>query len=279
MEAGVTQARGAKGRARFGPPKSAIGAFFWAALQLPRALLWQLRERELRSLAVLPVVVTLVVGLALTVSALVFAGPLLGHFMHRDAGVLGGVTWIAARILTTLLLVLAAGMVTWQLQGAIAGAFYERMSLYVQRVVDGEAPAPATGALQVVREAALGLFPRTKRILAWALTAIAASTLILVPGFGAPLVLVAQTAIAACFLSTGAISESRPRLGLPRLLIVREAAVVLGLALGLVPIVLFPPLMAFVGGPVTIAGALVAVGARRRREALAPVAPIAQPQP
>ena len=50
------------GRESFGPPKFGLAAFFWALLQFPRALLWQLREKELRSLAVLPNLVTLLFG-------------------------------------------------------------------------------------------------------------------------------------------------------------------------------------------------------------------------
>jgi hypothetical protein len=104
-----------------------------------------------------------------------------------------------------------------------------------------------------------------RRLFAWALSSAAAYLLVLVPGAGPVLVVVAQTAIAALFLAHGTIVENRARLGLPRMLLVREPALVMGLALALSPLVLFPPLMVVTGGPVAIAGALVALGAARRR--------------
>ncbi|MBI5547022.1 MAG: hypothetical protein HY901_24335 [Deltaproteobacteria bacterium] len=258
-------AKGASGRAGFGPPRAAVGAFFWSALQLPRALLWQLRDGELRSLAVLPFLVTFLAGAATTSGAVLGAGPLQEQLMTRGEGVLGGVAWLAARALLTIVLLSAAGLATWHLQGFIASAFLERMALHVQRLVDGEAPAPATGALEVLGNAALGVFPRLKGLVAWGLSAMAASTLILVPGFGPVLVVAAQTAIGALFLAHGAIADNRARLGLPRRLLLREPAMVLGLALALAPLLVVPPLLLFSGGPVAIAGALVALGAQRRR--------------
>ena len=206
----------------------------------------------------------LLVGGALTAAAIFGAGPLLEHFMTRGTGVLAGVAYVTARIVFTLVLVVLAAVATWHVQGLIADAFLERMALCVQRVVDGEAPEPEKGALHVLRSAALGFFPRVRRIVAWLLTTAAAASLILVPTFGPVLVVVAQTAISALFLAHGTIADNRGRLGLPRLLLVREPALVLGLAVSLSPLLLVPPLMLVTGGPVAIARA-VALGARRRR--------------
>jgi hypothetical protein len=219
-------------------------------------------------LAVLPGAVTLTVGAALTVASFLVAGPLEGLLMQHRPGLLGGAAWLAVRILLLALLLLASGLATWQLQGAIASAYLERMALYVQQEVEGQAPAPAVGPAQVVRKAAMGVLPRVKGLVAWALSALAATTLILVPGVGPILVMAAQAAIASGFLAHGAIADNRERLGLPPRLLLREPASVLGLALGLVPLVLVPPLLMFAGGPVTIAGALVALGIHRRRLAL-----------
>ncbi|HEY3449574.1 MAG TPA: hypothetical protein VGK67_24690 [Myxococcales bacterium] len=213
----------------------------------------------------LPNLVTLLVGTALTAAAVVGAGPLLEQLMSKGSGALAAAAWVTARVVLTLVLVVAAGIATWHVQSAIADAYLERMALYVQRVVDGDAPAPVKGALEVLRSAALGIFPRVKRLFAWALSALAAATLVLVPTVGPVLVVVAQTAIAALFLAHGTIADNRARLGLPRLLLVREPALVAGLALSLSPLLLVPPLMLVTGGPVAIAGALVALGARRRR--------------
>ena len=255
----------ASGRADFGPPRFGLFAFFWAVLQLPRAVLWQLREKELRSLAVLPALVTLLVGAALTTVAVVGAEPLLAQMMTQGTGMLAEAAWITARVLLTLVLVAVAAVLTWHVQSFIADAYLERMALYVQRVVDGAAPEPSKGALHVLHSAARGFFPRVKRLVAWALSAVAAATLVLIPSVGPVLAVAAQTAIAVLFLAHGTIADNRARLGLPRLLLVREPALVLGLALSLVPLVLLPPLMLVSGGPVAIAGALVALGARRRR--------------
>lgn len=258
---------GPAGRARFGPPRFGVAAFFWAILQFPRALVWQLRESQLRELAVLPNVVTLVVGAALTGAAGFGAGPLLEQLMTRGEGLLASAAWVTARIVLTLVLVAAAAVLTWHVQGFIAEAYLERMALYVQQVVEGAAPEPEKGALQVLRAAALGVFPRVKRLVAWALSAAAAATLVLVPTVGPVLVVVGQTAIAALFMAHGTIAENRARLGLPRRLLLREPALVLGLAVALSPLILLPPLLLFTGGPVAIAGALVALGAKRRAEA------------
>jgi uncharacterized protein involved in cysteine biosynthesis len=110
------------------------------------------------------------------------------------------------------------------------------------------------------------------RIVSWLLSTIAALTLVLVPVVGPVLVIVVQTVIGALFLSHSVITDNRVRLGLPRRLLLREPAVVLGLATALTPLLLLPPLMIFAGGPVAIAGALVAVGTQRRRGASASMA-------
>ncbi|MFZ5440367.1 MAG: EI24 domain-containing protein [Myxococcota bacterium] len=251
-------------RPDFGPPRNALGAFGWAALQLPRAVVWQWRERELRQLMVAPALTTLLVGLALLTAAVLGAGPLEAALLSRGDGLLAGLAWLALRVVLTVVLVVAALLTTWQLQGAIAAASLERMALYVQRAVEGAAPPPQLGALAVVKTAVRSLFPTVRRLVAWALSALAAATLVLVPLAGPVLVVVAQTLIAVLFLSHGAITDNRQRLGLPRRLLLREPALVLGFALALVPLVLVPPLMLVFGGPVAIAGALVALGVGRR---------------
>ncbi len=253
------------GRVSFGPPKPAVGAFLWSALQLPRAWLWQFREKDLRALAMGPAVITFVVGAVLIAAAVGGAGPLQDLWTSRGTGLVGGVTWLAERVLLTVVLVIGAAMITWQLQGAIASASLERMALYVQRVVQGDAPAPTVGALEVVRRAALGFLPRVGRLVVWLLSTAVALTLVLVPVIGPVLVVVAQTCIASLFLAHGAIADNRERLGLPRRLLLREPALVLGLAVAFVPLILVPPLMLVSGGPVAIAGALVALGSQRRQ--------------
>jgi uncharacterized protein involved in cysteine biosynthesis len=258
----MSQALG--GRERFGPPRQPIGAFAWALLQLPRAAWWQLREKELRALALAPALITFAIGMVLTIGAIFAVEPILTWWSDKSPGVLGEVTWIAERVVLTVVLLIGAALATWQLQGAIASAPLERMTLYVERVVNGTAPPPKVGPLEVVKRAARGLFPRTARIVAWLLSTVAALLLIAVPVVGPVLVVVVQTAIGALFLAHGAIADNRERLGLPRKLLLKEPALVLGLAVAVVPLVLFPPAMVLSGGPVAIAGALVALGSRRR---------------
>jgi uncharacterized protein involved in cysteine biosynthesis len=259
------------GREKFGPPRQPVGAFFWAMLQLPRAAWWQVREKELRVLALMPALLTLAVGLVLTAGAIIAVEPILTWWSDRSPGFLGDVTWIAERVVLTVVLLIGAAFVTWQLQGAIASGPLERMMLHVQRVVNGEAPPPKVGPLEVVKRAARGLFPRTARVVAWVLCTIVALTLIAVPVVGPVLVVAVQTAIGALFLAHGAIADNRERLGLPRKLLLKEPAIVLGLAVAFVPLVLFPPVMVLSGGPVAIAGALAALGTQRREaERVAP---------
>lgn len=252
------------GRATFGPPRNAFGAFGWATLQLPRALLWQVRERELRGLAFVPALLTFGLGATGCVLALLSAGPLQELLFDRAPGLFGAATWLAIRIGLTTLLLVGALLTAWQLQGAIASAALERMALHVQRVVLGDAPAPAIDARAVVKRAVVGLFPSVRRLTLWALSSIAAMTLILVPVVGAALVVIVQTALGALFLAHGAITDNRDRLGLPRRLLLKEPALLLGYALACVPLVLFPPALLFVAGPVSIGGAMVAVGQTRR---------------
>jgi hypothetical protein len=264
-EAPASSESAPRGRPTFGPPDAWVGAFLWATLQFPRAVLWQLREKELRKLAFAPALVTLLVGLGLFIAAVVSAGPLALWLLHHATAFSSGLAELTARVIVTAMLIVMAAGATWQLQGSISAAALQRMALYVQRVVEGEAPEPSLTAVQVVALAVKTLIPSLSRFLAFALSWLAAATLILVPVAGPVLVLVAQTAIGALFLSHGAIAGNRERLGLPRLLALRESAVVLGLALAFAPLILVPPLMLFTGGPVAIAGAMVAIGSRRRR--------------
>jgi uncharacterized protein involved in cysteine biosynthesis len=252
------------GREKFGPPKQPLGAFVWALVQVPRAVWWQLREKELRALALAPALITLALGVLLTIGAILAAEPILTWWATRSPGVLGQVTWIAERVVLTVVLLIGAALTTWQLQGAIASASLERMTLCVQRIVNGEAPPPTVGALQVVKRAARNLFPRTRQLVAWGLSTALALTLIAVPVVGPVLVVVAQTALGSLFLAHGTITDNRERLGLPRKLLLKEPALVLGLAVALAPLILFPPAMILSGGPVAIAGALVALGTQRR---------------
>lgn len=256
------------GREHFGPPKNPLGAFAWSAVQLPRAVLWQWREKELRALMVAPALVTFLVGLALLVAAVLGAGALQDTLLHLGDGGLASLAAVALRVALTAVLVVAALLVTLQLQGAIAAASLERMALYVQRTIEGDAPPPAMGTLAVVKTAVRTLFPTAKRLVIWALSALVAATLVLVPVVGPVLVVVTQTAIGVLFLAHGTITDNRARLGLPRRFLLREPALVLGFAVVLVPLVLVPPLMLLFGGPVAIAGALVAVGSKRRRDSL-----------
>ncbi len=253
------------GRAEFGPPRNPFGAFAWALVQLPRAGVWLVRERELRGLAFMPALVTFGVGFLLSVIAVMSAAPLQELLLDRAPGALGGVTWLVTRVVLTVVLVIGALLTSWQLQGAFAAAGLERMALHVQKVVDGAAPAASIGTSAIVKRAVLGVFPSVRRLVLWALTSFAALTLVLVPVVGPVLVVVAQTAIGALFLAHGAIADNRDRLGLPRRLLLREPALLLGYALACVPLVLFPPVLLFVSGPVGIGGTLVALGAARRR--------------
>jgi uncharacterized protein involved in cysteine biosynthesis len=237
----------------------------WAALQLPRALLWQLREPRLRALAVFPAVVAFGIGMTLSVLAVISEEPLHHLLATRTPGAVGNAAWFAERLVLTLVMLIGVIFATWQLQSAVAGAALERMALYVQREINGAAPDAKLGTLEVVKRAALGFIPRVGRVISWLLSTIAALTLVLVPVIGPVLVLVVQTIIGACFLAHSVITDNRERLGLPRRLLLEEPALVLGLATALAPLLLVPPLMLVAGGPVAIAGALVAVGTQRRR--------------
>lgn len=253
------------GRAEFGPPRNPFGAFAWALVQLPRALVWMIRERELRSLALMPGLLTLGIGFLLAVIAVMSAGPIQELLLDRAPGALGGVTWLATRVVLTVVLVIGALLTSWQLQSGFASASLERMALHVQKAIIGSAPEPTIGTSAIVKRAVLGVFPSVRRLVVWALTSLSALTLVLVPVVGPVLVVVAQTGIGATFLAHGAIADNRDRLGLPRRLLLREPALLLGYALACVPLVLFPPVLLFASGPVSVGGSMVALGAHRRR--------------
>jgi uncharacterized protein involved in cysteine biosynthesis len=253
------------GRAEFGPPRNPVGAFAWAVVQLPRALVWLVREPELRALAFMPALVTFGLGFLLSVVAVMSAGPIQELLLDRAPGAFGGVTWLVTRVVLTAVLVIGALLMSWHLQGAFTAAALERMALHVQIVVEGSAPEPAIGAAAVVKRAVLGLFPSVRRMVLWGLSSLAALTLVLVPVVGAVLVVVTQTAIGALFLAHGAIADNRDRLGLPRRLLLREPALLLGYALACAPLILFPPALLLASGPVGVGGSMVALGASRRR--------------
>ncbi|MFT3706439.1 MAG: hypothetical protein QM817_02105 [Archangium sp.] len=250
-------------RPKFGPPRNPFGRFAWAVAQLPRAFWWQVRSAELRKLFFLPTIITVIVGFALLGGAAVASGTLVTMQHHDGNAAVVAVGVTLEFLLAFAVLSAAAVFITWHAQSAISAPAFERMTLVVQRDVDGSAPEPAVGALEVMRRALRGFFPRLRSLVLWALTAIAGAALVLVPVFGPVLALGAQVIIASLFLAHGTITDNRTRLGLPRRLLLAEPALVLGLALGLVPLVLLPPLLFFCGGPVAIAGALVALGSRR----------------
>jgi uncharacterized protein involved in cysteine biosynthesis len=251
-------------RPAFGPPRNALGAFAWAVLQLPRAVWWTARESRLRSLLVAPALLAAVLTLLFCVAAVLGAGPLEALLFDRPEGVVGTATWLGLRVALTGCLLIAAVFTGWHLSAALTSASLERMALYVQREVQGDAPPPVTGAPQVLQKAVRNLFPRTRQLLVWALSTAAAMGLVLVPVVGPVLMLVAQTLINALFLAHGAITDNRERLGLPRRLLLREPALLLGYGLACVPVVLIPGVAAFAAAPVTVGGALVALGAHRR---------------
>lgn len=243
-------------------PRNPLGRLAWAFAQLPRAYWWQVRDAELRRLLLLPTIVTLVVGLGLIVAAAIFSSTLFD-------GNEGARAWVTVeRLLAFAILSVGAIFLTWHAQSALAAPAFERMALHVQRTLDGTAPQPSIGALEVIRRTVRALFPRVRSLIAWALTAAAGATLIFVPVVGAPLALGAQALIAALFLAHGTITDNRARLGLPRKFLLKEPALTLGLAIALVPLVLVPPVLLLSGGPIAIAGALVGLGARSRTEDL-----------
>lgn len=74
------------------------------------------------------------------------------------------------------------------------------------------------------------------------------------------LVVVSQVALAAGFLAHGSVVMARDRLGLPRWLYFRQPALLIGLTLGVVPFVLFPPLALLGAIALSVSGTIVAVG-------------------
>lgn len=252
------------GREGFGPPTNPVGAFVWAALQLPRAFVWTFREKQLRRHLVLPSIITCAVIVSLAALALQLVGPIEQALVDLPSGVLGTIASIGLTAVIAGFLLLAAVVVGWQLSAHIAAGSHERMALFVQRTVMGAAPQPTITAGAVVKRAVRGLFPSVRRLVIWALTSLASLTLVLVPAIGPLLVVIAQTAISALFLAHAAIADNRDRLGLPARLLIREPALLSGYALACVPFALFPPAMLFVSGPIAVGGALVAVGAQLR---------------
>lgn len=244
-------------------PRNPLAAFFWAAAQVPRAFAWVLRFPELRAVVVLPLVVTLVLGAALLAGSWFAARPLLELVMAQQPGTLHQLAWGVSITVTHLLLALSAVVVALQLQGGVSSAYHERASLFVQRRLTGSAPEPATGTVAVLLRA-VKVLPSVRTLLLWALTAFCSATLIFVPVAGPVLVVVAQLALAAGFLAHGAVVMARDRLGLPRWLYFREPALLLGLTLGVLPFVLFPPLALFGAVALSVSGTIVAVGAAHR---------------
>lgn len=249
------------GRASFGPPQNPLGGFVWALVQLPRALMWQVREKDLRSLTLAPVTWTLLLGLAGAFGAVLGAGPLADVIIGHE-----GWLTLALRAVLTVVLLFAVVLALWQVQGALSAPALERMALYVQREVNGDAPAAAIGVAETLRRAVIGLLPSLRRWILWAVSASLGLLLVLVPVIGPVLVIIAQTALASLFLAHSAITENRDRLGLPRRLLLREPMAVVGLALACAPLVLVPLALLFAGGTVQIAGALVALGLHRRAQ-------------
>jgi hypothetical protein len=200
--------------------------------------------------------------------SVVGAAPLQHLLMREGTSFTEHATWLAARVVLHALLAFSALVATLRLQGAVTAAVTERMSLFVQRTVLGQAPEPTMGTGKVLWQAVKSVVPTLKALVLWGLTSLAAAALVLIPGMGAVLVVPVQAVVAAAFLAHGAVADSRGRLGLPRWLYLRELACLLGLTLGFLPFVLFPPLMLVGSGAMAISGTLVALGARARRAAL-----------
>ncbi len=233
------------------PPRFGLGAFAWALVQPLRGAWWQLREPQLRALAVAPALVTLLVGAVLSAGAVLAAVQLQPQPFGR---VVLAVIGVALALLFTV-----------QLSGAISSAALERMSIYVQKKTTGEAPEPTLGVGRVLASAARSVLPTLRSLVLWALCSAAAAGLVLVPPFGPVLVVPVQVLLGAGFLAHGAVAASRERLELPRRLYWREPACLLGLTLGFVPFLLVPPLLIVGAGTIAISGTLVALGIRARR--------------
>lgn len=241
-------------------------AFFWAMLQPLRAVWWQLTIPELRKLALKPLALTFGLGISLLVATFMLAAP-LQHALWGDHPTNNAIG-VAGRIVLHAMLAFVALILTLRLQGAVNGAYLERMSLFVQEKRTGSAPEPVTGVGKVLVNAVRSAVPSFRALLIWALMSLIAFAVVLIPVAGPVLVLPLQVAVASGFLAHGAVADSRGRLDLPRWLYVREAPCLLGLTLGFVPFVLFPPLMLVGGGAIAISGALVAIGTKYRRAEL-----------
>ena len=241
-------------------PTNPLARFFWAIVQVPRAFVWVVRFPELRSLVVLPLVVTIALGAALLVGAWFAASPLLSLVMRHQPGALHEIAWGGALVVTHLLLAVSAVVIALQLQNGVSSAYHERASLFVQRRVTGNAPAPASGALGVLLRA-VKILPSVRTVLLWALTALCAATLILIPVAGPVLVIGSQVVLAAGFLAHGAVTACRDRLGLQRWLYFREPALLMGLTVGVLPFVLFPPLALVGAVGLSVCGTHVALAA------------------
>lgn len=246
-------------------PKNPFARFAWALVQLPRAFWWQISDGELRRLLLLPTILTVVIGIALIIGAAVLSGTIIAWTHSQEGAHVAAVAVTFEYLLLFAVLSLAAIFLTWHAQSAFAAPAFERMTLHVQRKLDGDAPEPNIGALEVMRRALRALFPRVRSLILWALTAAAGATLVFVPVIGAPLAIGVQALIAALFLAHGTITDNRTRLGLPRRFLLKEPALMLGLSVGLVPLVLVPPILLFSGGPIAIGGAFVALGARAEK--------------
>ncbi|MDP1827481.1 MAG: hypothetical protein Q8L48_29695 [Archangium sp.] len=252
----------------FAAPRNPVVAFFWAVVQVPRSFWWVIRFGELRALLVLPLVVSLVVGAGLLTVSFFAARPVLSLVLDHHSGV----AWGVSLVLTHLVLAASAVVVTLQLQGGIASAYHERASLFVQRKLVGDAPPPSTGPLGVLVRA-VKVLPGIRTIALWVLTFACSAALIFVPVAGPVLVVVSQIALAAGFLAHGSVIAARERLGLPRWLYLREPALLLGLTLGVVPFILFPPLALFGAIALSVCGTTVALGIQARRAAPPAIVP------
>jgi hypothetical protein len=240
-------------------------SFFWALLQPLRAVWWQLKYAELRALALKCALVTVAAVTALLGAAFFAAGP-LQRLVFGSTGVVAA----AEQVVIYLLLSLVALFAALQLQGPITSAFCERMSLFVQKQLTGVAPEPELGKRRVLLGAVKSLFPTLRALLLWGLTAAAAALLVLLPPFGPLLVVPVQLMLGAAFLAHAAVAQVRPRLGLPRRLYLKQPGAMLGLAIGFVPFVMFPPFALAGAGAIAISGTFVGLRIGDARAAPAP---------
>lgn len=225
---------------------------------VPAALGSLLRHPAWLRLALLAGAVQLGVAVLLAVWSATRADDVLGAVVARPDGGIGGVAWVAAWLVVAGA-ALAMGLVVGMgLGGAVASPLYDRLIDHVEASEGVHRDDPGGGVLGALRGVALGVGHALAYLALWAVMALAALSLNVVPLLGQVVAAGAGFAVSAFTLALqatdGAASRRDATFGAKLARARRHGAAYVGLGAGMAALALVPVVSLLAAPAAVVAG-------------------------